>query len=206
MESSFRDTCPDDLRVIETLCYDPAAGMMRRDLHLARMALTCARLSIPLDQPQVLTHLAGIGGSDRLRVRISIGRTGDIDLVCHPLPDQPAIWRVAISPDRLRSDDPWLSVKTTVRRLYDNARAALPDGVDEVIFLNERAEVCEGTISNIFVASGDRLLTPPVSCGLLPGILRETLLRDGTAEAAVLKVADLAAAPAVFVGNSARGL
>jgi 4-amino-4-deoxychorismate lyase len=46
--------------------------------------------------------------------------------------------------ERLRSDDPWLRVKSTKRAAYDRARAALPDGLDEVIFLNERGEVCEG--------------------------------------------------------------
>ena len=36
---------------------------------------------------------------------------------------------------------------------YDAARAALPAGVDEVVFLNERGEVCEGTITNVFARS-----------------------------------------------------
>ena len=73
---------------------------------------------------------------------------------------------------------------------------------------NERGEVCEGTITNIFVDAGDggALLTPAQSCGLLPGVLRADMLETGKAVEAVLSVGDLQAAKALFVGNSLRGL
>ncbi|MGB8622576.1 MAG: aminotransferase class IV, partial [Paracoccaceae bacterium] len=100
----------------------------------------------------------------------------------------------------------WLGVKTTRRALYDAARAALPDGLDELLYLNQRGEVCEGTITNIFFETGQGLLTPPLSCGLLPGVLRAELLAQGRAREAVLRPADLGTARAVFVGNSLRGL
>ena len=78
---------------------------------------------------------------------------------------------------------------------------------DEVILLNERGEVCEGTITNIFADPGDGvLLTPAPACGLLPGVLRGELLDGGRAREAVLGPADLMDAKGVFVGNSLRGL
>jgi 4-amino-4-deoxychorismate lyase len=99
-----------------------------------------------------------------------------------------------------------LQHKTTRRVVYDTARASLPDGIDELLFLNEREELCEGTITNLFIEMPDgRRLTPPVSCGLLPGILREQLLEEGWAEA-VLTMNDLKSAKAIFMGNSLRGL
>ena len=105
---------------------------------------------------------------------------------------------------RLASGDPWLRVKTTERRVYDAARDALPAGIDEVLFLNERGEVCDGTITSVFVARGGALVTPPLRCGLLPGVLREEMLAEGLCREAVLRREDLA--EGLMVGNALRGL
>jgi 4-amino-4-deoxychorismate lyase len=103
--------------------------------------------------------------------------------------------------ERLNSADPWLGHKTTRRAVYDAARAALPQGLDEMIFQNERGEVCEGTITTVFFDRGQGMRTPPLACGVLPGVLRADL---GAAEEVLLAV-DL---PRVrlWVGNALRGL
>ncbi len=144
-------------------------------------------------------------GAAPLRVRLTLALDGRAEAAATPLAAGPAVWRLGIAPDRLDPDDPWLRVKTTERARYDAARAALPPGVDELLFLNRRGEVCEGTIVNVFLRVGDALLTPPVACGLLPGVLREGLLRRGDAREAVLRVADLERGE-LFVGNALRGL
>ena len=107
---------------------------------------------------------------------------------------------MAIHPEPLDAGDPWLGYKTTRRALYDRARAALPEGVDEWLFLNQAGEVCEGTITNLFTET----LTPALSSGLLPGVLRAELLGQGWREA-VLRPGDLEGAR-LFMGNSLRGL
>ena len=56
-------------------------------------------------------------------------------------------------------------------------RAAAAAGMDERIFLNTRGQLAEGTVSNLFLVSGGRLYTPALSCGLLPGVLRDYLCR-----------------------------
>ena len=99
--------------------------------------------------------------------------------------------------------------KTSRREAYLAARAEYaPAEADEVLLANERDEICEGTITNLFVDAGDGgpLLTPALGCGLLPGILRGELLDQGKAHEAVLTLADLAAAKQLYVGNSLRGL
>jgi 4-amino-4-deoxychorismate lyase len=108
---------------------------------------------------------------------------------------------LALAGARLRSDDPWLAVKSTNRVVYDTARAALPEGVEEVVFLNERGEVCDGSITTVFFDRGQGMRTPPLSSGLLPGVLRAEL---GCPEE-VLLAQDL---PHVrlWVGNALRGL
>jgi branched-subunit amino acid aminotransferase/4-amino-4-deoxychorismate lyase len=77
-------------------------------------------------------------------------------------------------------------------------------GADEVIFLNERDELCEGARTNLFVPREGLLLTPPLSSGLLPGVLRASLLAEGRARESLLLLADLDAG--FFLGNSLRGL
>jgi para-aminobenzoate synthetase/4-amino-4-deoxychorismate lyase len=76
-----------------------------------------------------------------------------------------------------------------------------------VIFMNDRGEITEGAISNIFIRKAGRLLTPPLHCGVLPGVFRRHLLETNSdAEEQTLKVEDLESADAVFLCNSVRGL
>ena len=192
-----------DVEVIETLRAG-AGGAVRLDRHLARMADTAVRLGYGFDPVQARAMLAKLP-EGWWRVRLALSPRG-LRMTQAPLPAGPPIVRLAMAPDRLRADDPWLRVKTTRRTLYDRARAALPAGIDEMLFANRRGEVCEGTITNVFVRIGGRLLTPPVACGLLPGVLRAELLDDGEATEEVLFPGDLARAEALFVGNSLRGL
>jgi branched-subunit amino acid aminotransferase/4-amino-4-deoxychorismate lyase len=76
---------------------------------------------------------------------------------------------------------------------------------DEILFLNERGELAEGARSNIFIARGGVLLTPPLEAGVLDGRLRAELIAEGKAREAVLMPDDLAGAD-VYFGNSLRGL
>jgi branched-chain amino acid aminotransferase len=53
------------------------------------------------------------------------------------------------------------------------ARAA---GVNEVVLLNEKGFVAEGSSTNIFLVNGETLITPSIESGVLPGITREAVL------------------------------
>jgi para-aminobenzoate synthetase/4-amino-4-deoxychorismate lyase len=116
--------------------------------------------------------------------------------------------RYAISDTRLSSADIFLFHKTTRRDLYDREWQHFHDsaGADEVIYLNERGELCEGSRTTIFVQREGRLLTPALEAGLLPGTLRAELLAEGRAVEALLTLEDLKTADAIYLGNSVRGL
>ena len=86
----------------------------------------------------------------------------------------------------------------------EQARLAKLTGCDEAIFLNERGEVAEGSRTNIFVRRGGKLLTPPLSAGLLDGVLRRELIEQGQCAKATAVPDDLDGE--VFLGNSLRGL
>src|SRR5690606_28762830 len=98
--------------------------------------------------------------------------------------------------------------KTTNRAFYDEPKKRAHDerGLDELVFLNERGELTEGSFTNLFIERNGTLVTPSLSSGLLAGTLRAELLANGTAHEAVLTLADLEAADAIYLGNSVRGL
>jgi len=210
VESPLHELAPADLRVIETLGYDPGlepgGGFRRLARHLDRAARTCARLQVAFDRAACERVLHGVVGESPARCRLTIDRQGRVEVTAAAMTPAPPVWRVMVSPIRLDADDPWLAVKTTPRQLYDDTRASLPPGVDEVIFLNQAGDVCEGTITNVFARLEGRLVTPPLSCGLLPGILRAELLETGAAVERSFGLVELRRAEVLFVGNSLRGL
>ena len=109
---------------------------------------------------------------------------------------------VAVRPAPLRAGDFRLAHKTSLRDRYDLARAE--SAAAEVLFVDEPGFVTEGSWSNIFVEREGVLLTPPLSLGLLPGVLRAELIEKGRAAESHLRLADLA--EGFYVGNSLRGL
>jgi 4-amino-4-deoxychorismate lyase len=205
MENPLRETIPDGLEIFETLGWHPDEGMRHANLHIARMARTAQHLGYAFDPAVAASLLRGVASLKPLRCRLCLGR-GGMTLNTSAAPPAQPFWRVGIARQRLHAADPWLGHKTTQRALYDQARADLPQGLDEWLFLNERDEVCEGTISTVFVTLADGArVTPPLSSGLLPGILRQTLLTQGWAER-VLMLDDLRQAREIHLGNALRGL
>ena len=104
----------------------------------------------------------------------------------------------------------FLRHKTTVREIYDRALRLTEQIADlfDLIFLNERQEVTEGARSNLFAVIGEVWITPPVDCGLLPGVKREQILRDKrrTVIEEVLRADDLRRADHLYMSNAVRGL
>lgn len=203
MENPFHGSGPD-LKLIETLLWD-GSDLIRLPRHLARLSQSAARLGWPCDPVAAETALRQAAPVGPARMRLTLDSTGTVEVTMGALASTPPLWRVALADARIASDDPWLSVKSTQRALYDQSRAALPPGIDELIFLNERDQICEGTITNVFYDLGDGLCTPPLTCGLLPGVLRGEMLALGQCRERVLHLSELPRA-GIWMGNSLRGL
>ncbi len=199
MESALRDGADDPgLRLIETLLWD-GANCPRLALHQARLVRSASALGWA-DPADLRGLLAGLPAQP-LRLRVTLDGAGAIALETAPLPPAKPEWHVGLAGARLERADPWLRHKTTRRAVYDAARAALPAGLDEVIFLNECGDVCEGTITTVFFDRGAGLRTPPLACGVLPGVLRAELgVREEVLQARDLPYVRL------WVGNALRGL
>ena len=197
--------------LIETLLWRQGVGYDLLNAHLARLAASSAALGFAFDAGAILAALEQTVSAPThpyLRVRLVLSKEGDIETGVTPIEPIPpsTVWGVTLAQKRFRADDPMLRHKTTRRALYEDelAQATARFGADEVVFLNERDEICEGARVNIFVPRGNRLLTPPLASGLLPGTLRAQLIKEGRVSEAVLGLSDL---PAQFyVGNSVRGL
>ena len=134
-------------------------------------------------------------------MRLTLAAAGDVALEVAAVPAPVECWRLGLAGVRLTSADPWLQVKSTRRTAYEAGRAALGPGLDEVIFANERGVVCDGSITTLFFDRGAGMRTPPLACGVLPGVLRAEM---GCAEE-VLRVEELGQVR-LWVGNALRGL
>jgi para-aminobenzoate synthetase/4-amino-4-deoxychorismate lyase len=200
----------EEVTLIETLLWERATGYSLLDRHLDRLGASARYFNLPENRQQTASMLVQAATSfpaDAMRVRLTLDAAGPA-ITAVPLPPNPPAFRFAIAPERLDSQSLWLRHKTTNRAFYDEPRqranAAL--GVDEVIFLNEKNELTEGSITNLFIERKGILLTPPLSSGLLPGTLRAELIATGRAEEQVLTLADLQSTGAIWLGNSVRGL
>lgn len=195
MEGALREGGGEPgLKLIETVLWDGVKAP-RWPLHLARLQRSAGLLG------WVCPEVAPQGPDNAARLRLTLDLMGRVEWTVAALPPAKAEWRVGLASEQLRSDDPWLRVKSTKRAVYDRARVTLPEGLDEVLFLNERGEVCDGSITSVFFDRGQGMRTPSLACGLLPGVLRAEL---GCPEE-ILRSEDL---PNVrlWVGNALRGL
>lgn len=198
------------LKLIETLRWQPGTGFIRLSRHLSRMNASAAAFGIAFDEVGAAKALeaAVAGVSEAMRVRLLLIEAGRFSCTAAVLGESSVPWRYAISADRVSSNDQLLRHKTSWRGFYEEALARLSrnTGCDEVLFINERGELTEGSRTNLFIERDGRLLTPPLSAGLLNGCLREELLDEGKCEEAVLAPSDLNAADTIYLGNSLRGL
>ena len=212
LESALRDGNGADFELIETMRWEPGAGFLRFDRHLARLYASAAELGFACDPQRVGEVLSNTVGRQQvaLRARLALQRNGEVTAAAPPYEPLAAdrVWRLQLARTRLQSGDMLLRHKTSRRQVYTHARAEyLITQADEVLLANERGELCEGTVTNLFADFGDGVLvTPRLDCGLLPGVLRGELLDEGRAREAIYSFDDLKSARAIFVGNSLRGL
>lgn len=213
LKMKFLTDPPKRFELIETLLFDGKRGYWLLDRHLDRLKSSADYFGFACDLDAVRSALMGEAEklpADRLRVRLLLAEDGRITAASTPLglADPNGQMRYAVSRTRIESTNPFLFHKTTRRELYDSEWQLYHEtqGADEVIYLNERGEVAEGSRTNVFVERKGRLFTPPLGSGLLPGVLRAELIASGKVEEAVLLPEDLASADAVYLGNSVRGL
>ena len=202
----------DNFMLIETMLWDGVFPLL--ELHLDRVMDSAEYFGFPSERIGVKTaleeHAQTFALGEPRRVRLLVDADGGLHISNEILKagsgGSPA--RVCIAAERTDSSETWLRHKTTQRAHYANAyKQAAEAGFDDVLFLNEREEVTEGAISNVFIEKEGRMFTPPIDCGVLPGVYRRYLLQTRPEiEERVLKIDDLRAADALYISNAVRGL
>ncbi|MFT3812068.1 MAG: chorismate-binding protein [Acidovorax sp.] len=199
-----RASAPFDL--LETLAL--VDGVFRhRAKHLARLAGAAAHFGVPWQAAEVeacLDALAGAHPQGAWRVRLLLGARG--------LPRAEAFALLPTQePVRLRlADRPFPEAhseftrhKTTRRAHY--AAFAPQEGAFDTVLYNEAGEITESTFGNLALHIDGEWLTPPLECGLLPGVGRAVALREGRVREGVVRVADLPRVREWAFINSLRG-
>ena len=210
LKAAFLTRARRDFQLVETMLWEKDFFLL--SMHMERLESSAAYFNFACDRAAILLRLHELSKSfaagKSYRVRLLLSSNGNFTIEDSELRTEQCGGCVRLSPERTSSNDVFIRHKTTQREIYERqyaeARAA---GLDEVIFQNERAEITEGAISNIFIKRSGKMITPPLSCGVLPGVFRRYLLEtDATAEEGIITMEDLRAAEAVFLCNSVRGL
>jgi para-aminobenzoate synthetase/4-amino-4-deoxychorismate lyase len=205
VKSAFLASPGPGFDLIETMAFDPVAGLAQLERHLERLKASATAFGFAFDRHAARNDLqaATFRLRDARRIRLLLARSGAIAVEVAPLPATPAHpVSVAVVPLPVDPGDIRLRHKTTDRGFYDAARTAT--AAFEVVFARPDGLLTEGSFTALFVARGDHLVTPPLARGLLPGVLRAALIDEGRAIEGDLTAADLA--DGFFVGNAVRGL
>jgi para-aminobenzoate synthetase/4-amino-4-deoxychorismate lyase len=216
----------EDFELFETLGWSEQEGAMHLERHLARMLNSARHFGFAVGSAQQFAKAADEAvqlaidarsksdrpqgqSTDRYRLRLTLGSALRVRAELMPAPaTTSAAQPVALSNQLVDSADPALGHKTTLRHMYQRARAQVAaDYGDHVepLLVNERNEITESDIANVVFELEGKRYTPPIHCGLLPGVMRGMLLDTGALEERVLSVGDLGQVDALYLINDLRG-
>ena len=204
---AFVDRASQAFELLETMRLEDGQ-VADAKAHLERMGEAAAHFGFawqPAAAQAALAALAQTHPRGAWRVRLLADRTGATRAEAFELAATPQPVRVQLARAPLAgADGEFVRFKTTQRAHYEVFAPTEP-GIFDTLLWNERSELTEFTRGNVALRIGGEWLTPALSCGLLPGIARARLLREGRLREAVLTRADLGRAEALAFFNSLRG-
>jgi para-aminobenzoate synthetase/4-amino-4-deoxychorismate lyase len=194
--------------LLETMRFEPGTGVLHLDLHLDRLPASADYFGFAFDRTDVEEAVekavASAPPDQAMRVRLSLRKDGTARVASTPLPKDPDVVRVAIDDVAQDPRDVFLFHKTSRRQRYEEARARHPDA-DDVLLVNNRAEVTESTIANVAARLDDRWMTPPIEAGLLPGVGRAVAIDEGKLTEATLSIEAVRSAEELALISDTRG-
>jgi para-aminobenzoate synthetase/4-amino-4-deoxychorismate lyase len=216
LKAGFLTGLPNTFELFETMHATREDGCRHLERHLARLQASSAYFGYPFS---LALARAGVQAACTVlppgmphRLRLALQPDGEIVVQTGALAalEEPVrlLLADASANEVMQSDDLFLRHKTSIRSRYDAAwRAAESVGAFDTLFFNERGELTEGGRSNVFVRIGERWYTPPLSSGVLPGVMRAVLLDDPAWNAIEVPISreTLLRAQEIMVCNALRG-
>jgi para-aminobenzoate synthetase/4-amino-4-deoxychorismate lyase len=196
-------------------------GVPLLERHLARLEHSARAFGFPFDRAalagEVARVCAALPPQGDHRMRLALTRSGEASITAAPLLPLPATWdapaRLIVASQTREAAHNLPSHKTSLRAAYDAAwQAAEREGAFDAVFFNGDGTLAEGGRTTVLVKLDGAWWTPPLSAGVLPGVMRAVLLDDATPwlgaplHERVLTRADVARAEAVAVCNALRGV
>jgi para-aminobenzoate synthetase / 4-amino-4-deoxychorismate lyase len=193
--------------LLATMRFEPGDGVRHLDRHVTRLLAGADHFGFVVDERAVRESVEKSVASapDRpCRVRLTLSGDGTVRVVCTPLAPEADPVRIAIDDVPQDPRDVFLFHKTSLRARYREASERHPDA-DDVVLVNDRGEVTESTIANLAVRIEGRWWTPPLDCGLLPGIGREVALEEGRLSERRITVEEARSAEELALVSDTRG-
>ena len=226
LKGRFLTHSQPEFQLFETILWQQGQGYWLLEDHLQRLGTSAKFFKFYCDFGKVRKLLMEEERhfSDKFyRVRVVLAKDGRLSCasvqcappICMDLPQKPhsaaehELPTVSFFNSPVDTKSPWCFHKTTMRGLYDSAyEQARAEGLYDAVFCNEAGEVTEGSITNIVIYAQGRYRTPPVSSGLLAGVMRGRLLANQMVPVVeeVMTARDVRTAEAVFLCNSVRGV
>ena len=211
--------------IFETLLVRDGIALWRFE-HLQRMENAAQIMGLPFNGDDVENAMDGLchgtTGSHTLRLTLSRGaglrgladdgKSPTFYATLVPFDEALQFQPVSLLTSSITRNEKSLSSRLKTLSYVDNilaAREAVAKGYDDALMLNTKGRVACSTIGNVFLWVEDRLVTPSLAEGILPGIMRHAVLQAAkssgikASEKRVTK-ADLARASRLFVTNSLR--
>jgi para-aminobenzoate synthetase/4-amino-4-deoxychorismate lyase len=212
LKAKFLTGLRPEFNLIETMYGQPGSGIRHLDLHLERLARSANYFGFTLDEDALRMQLkqasAALAGSAPHRIRLELQPDGACAISAAPLEGMPVTFTVMLAEAPVDRHDLFLRHKTTRRQRYDAAlKQAQALGAFDMLFFNAEDELSEGARSNVFVQLDGAWLTPPLSAGILPGIMRRVLLQDAGLNARERRItrSELLRADQIVLCNALRG-
>jgi len=197
-------------QILESILFENGNYFLL-DYHLSRFNETTLYFNFPNPQILLQEKLNNFQndhktGPQSYKIRLLLDETGII-LLENTVLDKIQSAKILLSDSIIDSKEVFLYHKTTNRDYYrDSNQIIFENGLADLIYMNEKEELTEGSRTNIFFQLDGMLYTPPLTCGLLPGTYRQFMIDQGKVKEKILKKKDINKVEQFYIGNSVRGI
>ncbi|MBT8382667.1 MAG: bifunctional anthranilate synthase component I family protein/aminotransferase class IV, partial [Ignavibacteria bacterium] len=210
LKSNFLKHPTKYFRIIETMLFDSGKILFFEE-HIERLKSTANFFLFNFKEQRlskrITKSILQLDENKKYVLRVMLGKWGEISMETKEFIQTKNINSIILSQHIISSQNKFQYFKTTNRDLYESEyKKYSANNVFDVLFLNEKGELAEGSISNIFVKRQGVWFTPTINSGIIAGIYRNYLLKtQPDIIETSLTTKDLSTAEEVKMVNSVRG-